>query len=78
METTIAGSAETAMREIRAELARQHLSQRQLAERLDWNQNYLWRRLAGRTPLSLDDVEAIAGQLGVSLLALTYPRGEHA
>jgi len=62
------------MREIRAEMARQRISQRVLAERLDWTQTYLWRRLAGRTPITLDDIELIAAALGSSVLQLCWPR----
>jgi len=75
MEAIVRGvAAENAMREIRAEMARQHISQRELAERLSWTQTYLWRRLAGRTPISLDDIELIAAALGSSILQLCWHR----
>jgi transcriptional regulator with XRE-family HTH domain len=69
---------EVVAREIRAEMGRQELTQRELAYRLDWTPIYLWRRLHGRVSFSLDDIEAIANELHVSLLNLTWPRGERA
>jgi transcriptional regulator with XRE-family HTH domain len=53
--------------EIRAEMARQGLTQRELAARLGWNRMSLSRRLSGGMPLSLDDIEGIAAELGVSV-----------
>lgn len=76
MITPVSGVAETTAREIRAELGRQRISQNELARRLRVTQNYLWRRMAGQTPFSLDDVDAIAAELGVSPSDLVK-RGEH-
>ena len=69
--------AETAVRAVRLELAWQKISQRQLAERLGWGQTYLWKRLARRSAMSLDDIDAIAAELQVSPFDLVKPRGEH-
>lgn len=66
---------QTAIREIRAEMGRQRLSQKELARRLHWSPVYLWRRLSGPVSLSLDDIEAIAAQLGSTILELTDPPG---
>jgi transcriptional regulator with XRE-family HTH domain len=65
---------ETACREIRAEMARQSLTQRELAARLRWGVPYLRHRLGGRVKLSLDDVEAIAKVLGVPIEQLVTAR----
>jgi transcriptional regulator with XRE-family HTH domain len=61
---------------ISAELTRQGLSQRALARKLGWSQQYLWRRLAGTFPLSTTDLEDVAAALGVpvtKLLPTTEP-----
>ncbi len=53
--------------EIRAEMGRQRRSGRSLAAELGWGQMYLSRRLSGRAPFNLDDVEAIAKRLEVPM-----------
>lgn len=65
--------ARTATEEIRAEMARQRLSQSQLAQRCDRSQAWVSRRLAGDTPLTLDDLDVIAVALGVSAVRLLWP-----
>lgn len=70
---TLATLNETTRREIRAEMGRQALTQRDLAIRLGWTRMYLSRRLTGPMALSLDDLEAIAGQLSVPVLQLVHP-----
>ena len=57
---------ETVAAEIRAELARHRLSARRAAARLGWTQAYLSRRLNGDVPFNVEDIEALAGLLGVS------------
>lgn len=59
--------------EIRAELARQRMTHGRLAEELGVSRAYLSRRLNGDTPLSITDVAAIAGILGVPVAQLTRP-----
>jgi transcriptional regulator with XRE-family HTH domain len=61
--------------EIRAELARQQRSQSSLAAELGWTQIYLSRRLREEVGLSLDDIDAIAAVLEISILALMHPHG---
>ncbi len=61
--------------EIRAELGRQRRSQARLAVELGWSKVYLSRRLTGEVALSVGDVEAIAGKLGVPLAKLMPPVG---
>ena len=73
----------TAMREIsrstavaanvRAELARRHLTQRNLAERLEKSPNYVSRRMTGDVAWDIDELFAIADWLGVSASALLSP-----
>jgi transcriptional regulator with XRE-family HTH domain len=50
---------------VRAEVARSGLSQTSLAATLGLKQQSLSRRLAGKTPFSVDEAFAIAGALGV-------------
>jgi transcriptional regulator with XRE-family HTH domain len=57
--------SESAAAEVRAEMARQRRSGKQLATQLGWSQMYLSRRLSGRAPFNLDDLAAIAAALGV-------------
>lgn len=64
----------TARAEIRAEMARQQITQVALAERMGWGGRYLGRRLRGETPLSLGDLEAIARALDVPMAQFTDTR----
>lgn len=61
--------------EIRALMARRRLSGVQLAAQIDKSQGYLSRRLNGVQPFDVDDLEAIAGVLGVPVSALLRPPG---
>lgn len=56
---------ETVAAEVRASLARNRRSGRSVALQLGWNQNYIWRRLTGDTPFSIEDLAAIAEVLDV-------------
>jgi len=55
---------------VNAELAQRGISQRELARRLGWSQQYAWRRLAGRQEMSPSDLEQISQELGVSITDL--------
>ncbi len=68
------GLSQIVTEEIRAEMARQRVNQRELAERLGWTQGYLSRRLTGDVPLSLDDADRITWNLGISLLEVQAKR----
>lgn len=57
-------------REIHAEMIRQGLTQEDLAERLGRSQQWVSRRITGRTPVDAADVEQIAAALGVPLTRL--------
>ena len=58
---------DTIAREIRAELARQRLTNRELAERVGIQPSGISRRLDGEIPLKVSEVEQIAAALGVSV-----------
>lgn len=53
--------------EVRAELARQNISRRGLARRMGVSNDYVARRIAGRIPISADDLRTIAFLLGVPI-----------
>ena len=65
MEYTQAAAAN-----IRAEMARQRISGRELARRLDMNPTSLARRVAGDVDISLDELAHIADALRVTVAAL--------
>lgn len=65
-------------REIRAELGRQQMSNRKLAELIGRSAMWIHRRLStGDTELTFDDAQLIAGALGVPVLQLLTPWLEH-
>lgn len=56
--------------EVRAEIARQGLTQQALADLLGWPQPRLWRRVAdgkAKTPFTVAELAAVAGALGVPI-----------
>ncbi|MPY99040.1 MAG: helix-turn-helix domain-containing protein [Actinophytocola sp.] len=57
--------------EIRAQLARQRVTQTVLADQLGVSRAWLSRRLSGDTPLSVGDVATIADTLGVPVSTFT-------
>lgn len=60
--------------EIRAEIARQRLTQTELAARMGISQAAFSRNLNGRVPLTVDFVQEVAGVLGVPISRfLNYP-----
>lgn len=59
--------SETIPREIRAEMARRDISQFELATRIGWRQQKLSRRMSGRVPITINDLETIAEALGDNL-----------
>ena len=63
--------------EIRAEMARQRVSQTTLAETLGHNQTYVSYRLTGKKSLTLDEVEEIADVLRIPVDRL-FAFGEQA
>lgn len=65
---------ESVAAEVRAEMARQRMTQRTLAARLGWDQRMLSRRLTSGVPFSTRDIEQLADALAIPLSALTSPR----
>ncbi len=51
--------------EIRAQLARHRVSQRQLAERLHVNYMWISRRASGEVPVTVGDLHSIANALEI-------------
>jgi transcriptional regulator with XRE-family HTH domain len=64
---------ESVAAEVRAEMARQRRSQDSLASELGWTQATLSRRLIDEVAFSTDEIERIAGALGVPLSQLVTP-----
>ena len=60
--------------EIRDEMKRQSVSQRELARRVGWAQSQLWKRLRGLVPYRTDEIERIARALDVPVSQLMSPR----
>lgn len=64
--------------EIRAELARQRVTQTELVRRLGVSRPWLVRRLSGETPLTMADIATIADILNVPVTQLVAPIDENA
>jgi hypothetical protein len=60
--------------EIRAEIARADIRQGTMAALCGWAPMYFSRRMTGQTPWSTDDLETVAGALGIEVSQLTQPR----
>jgi transcriptional regulator with XRE-family HTH domain len=58
--------------EIRVQMLRQEITQREMARRLDWPLTTLHRRLNGETAISAADLALIAITLDVSLETLGF------
>jgi transcriptional regulator with XRE-family HTH domain len=58
--------------EIRAEMARQRLSQQNLADKLGWGQTVVSKRLTGKVAITADEVKQIADALGVTPAVLGW------
>ncbi len=57
--------SEATAAEVRAQLARKRISAAELGRRLGWTQSYTARRVDGRQPLDMDDLEQIADFLEI-------------
>lgn len=80
MTTTPVASSHAPLRErvaeeVRVALTRRRMSAARLARELGVSQTYVWRRLGGETAFDLDDLERIAGILGVTVRDLIPPSG---
>ena len=63
---------------VRVELARHNMRQKELAERIDMTPAMLNKRLHGRTPLSVHEIDRIAGALHVPVATLLHVTGQAA
>jgi transcriptional regulator with XRE-family HTH domain len=55
--------------EVRAALARQRLTAKELAQRAEISESYLGKRLRDKAPMTLNDLEAVCAALKEDLLA---------
>lgn len=72
-QTTAKTANEHAAAELRAEAARQGLTQTELAERLDETQSWVSRRLTGDVAITVDELVRFAQVLGVRAARLLPP-----
>lgn len=56
--------------EVRVQLARRRMTGRQLAELMSWSPMYVSRRLSGKLPFTVADLEAISRVLKVRVIEL--------
>ena len=63
--------------EIKAEMARQDVTQRELSQRLGWQQSALSRRLAGKLDLTITELEQIAAALEVPVTQFGWQQQQH-
>lgn len=59
---------------LRVEMARRRMTQRGLADATGLSQSYIGRRMTGEMPFTTDDLDKIAGVLGMHVAAL-IPQG---
>lgn len=59
--------------QIRIELARQNVSQSELARRCGWIPQYLHRRMAGEVPWTLEELQRVAKELGIDPQQFVWP-----
>lgn len=63
--------SEAVARRLRGELAQLHISASEAARRLGFTQAFLSRRLTGRVPFHVDELELICTTLGLSFVYIT-------
>ena len=61
--------------EVRSWMGRRNRSGRNVAQELGWTEIYLSRRLTGKVPFDVDDLDALAGLLGVPVTEFFDVRG---
>lgn len=74
-ERTAAPLREVVAEEVRALLGRRNMRHIELARRIGRSHTYVGRRLSGETAFDIDDLEQIAGVLGVSAESLVRRDG---
>ena len=57
---------ERARERIRVEKAARKLSERELADLLQWSQSKVAQKLSGRTPMTLDELDALCFAVGIA------------
>lgn len=62
-------------RRLRDEMTDRNLSQQDVADLLKWTQSRVAQKLTGRTPITLDELEALAFAVGLSLPELVRDHG---
>lgn len=67
---TAASPAKRIALEVRAEMARQGITQEALGARIGWDQRRVSRRLTGEVALDVAELSAIAAALGVGVTQL--------
>lgn len=61
---------------VRLALTEQRVSAAALSRRLGWSQSYIAHRLTGRRPFTVEDLTAIAEELGIAPARLIADRDE--
>lgn len=69
--------ARAVSKEVRSQLGILRISQATLARRTNLSENYLSKRLRDEFPFTLNDIERIAGALGLEFEALAIPPGHN-
>jgi len=59
--------------ELRAEVARQDLPVKVIAERIDVDVSWVYRKLNGNSPITLPDLEQLCHALGIGVAQLVAP-----
>lgn len=65
--------SEKVIAELRAEMARQRLTQRRLAAKVGWSQQLLSTRLTGDVQMTVEELGKLADALGIETEQLTNP-----
>lgn len=60
---------------LREEKARKKLSEREMADLIQWTQSRVAQKLSGRTPITLDELESLCFALGLSPTEAVRDRG---
>lgn len=60
---------------LRAEKARRRLSERDIANLIQWSQSRVAQKLSGRTPITLNELEGLCFALGISATEAVRDRG---
>lgn len=71
------GLRRTVASRVRGLLAERDLRQADLAVALNMSQQSVSKRMRGKVPFDVDELEVVAGFLGVSVVQLLAPRGQN-